>query len=125
MTDSDGHLILIVDDDVDVRTSLRMIMEGNGYRVAEAESAEDGVRQYKASKPDLVIVDLMMESVDAGTGFVKELRLLDNTAPVYLLSSVGDALHQSTAYDDLGLTGVFQKPVDPATLISTLKAQLG
>jgi len=118
------HVILCVDDDQDVLTSLRLVLEKNGYSMVEAYSAEEGVRVYRESSPDLVIVDLMMESVDAGRNFVKELQLLRNTAPVYMLSSVGDSLAQNVQFSDLGLTGVLQKPVDVRTLLTMLKRKL-
>ena len=79
-----------------------------------AESAEDGLLRYKEVTPDLVIVDLMMEEVDAGTNFVKDVRALGNPPPIYMLSSVGDNLNLSTDYSALGLSGVLQKPVNPA-----------
>jgi two-component system cell cycle response regulator len=119
-----AFVILCVDDDQDVLTSLRLILEKNGYAMVEAYSAEDGVRVYKESKPDLVIVDLMMESVDAGRNFVKELMLLGNKVPVFMLSSVGDSLAQNVQFSDLGLMGVFQKPIDVSTLLTTLKRKL-
>jgi DNA-binding response OmpR family regulator len=72
-----------------------------------------------------VIVDLMMEEVDSGTRFVKELRLLGNTAPIFMLSSVGENLNLSADPTALGLAGVFQKPIDRATLLGVLKARLG
>lgn len=118
-------VILCVDDDQDVLTSMRLILEKNGYTMVEACTAEDGVRAYRDSHPDFVIVDLMMESVDAGRNFVKELQLLRNTTPVYMLSSVGDSLAQNVQFSDLGLTGVLQKPVDVNTLLITLKRKLG
>lgn len=118
------HVILVVDDDQDIRYSLRVVLESAGYRVVEAPTAEEGLKTYKEQKPDLLIVDLMMEEVDAGTGFVKELRALGNTAPVYMLSSVGDNLNLSTDYSDLGLSGVFQKPIDNNTLLTIVKSKL-
>ncbi|MFN2115998.1 MAG: response regulator transcription factor [Anaerolineae bacterium] len=119
------HLILVIDDDDDVRDTLRLVLEKHGYEMADAASAEDGLRQYDARTPDLIIVDLMMEEVDSGTSIVKELRLRGNEAPVFMLSSVGDALYGNVAYTDLGLAGVFQKPIDVATLVTTLEARLG
>ena len=118
------HVILVVDDDPDICDTLRIVLEQHGYAMVAAASAEEGVRQYKAAQPDLVIADLMMEEIDSGTTFVKELRALGNRAPVYMLSSVGDALHGSTDYAALGLSGVFQKPIDPQTLVTTLRAKL-
>ena len=119
-----NHVILVVDDDPDVRDALQLVLERHGYDMVGAASAEEGLRQYDACQPDLIIVDLMMEEVDSGTSIVKELRLRGNTAPVYMLSSVGDALHGNVAYSELGLAGVFQKPIDPATLTTTLAARL-
>ena len=119
------HVILCIDDDPDVRCFLQAVLEPNGYVVAEAASAEDGLAVYKDAKPDLIIVDLMMEEIDAGTSFVKELQALGNTAPVYLLSGVGDGLNLLADYNSLGLAGVFQKPLDPDKLLAILKEKLG
>jgi len=118
------HVILCIDDDPDILESLRIVLEANGYAMAEAATAEEGVKVYQQEKPDLIIVDLMMEEVDAGTRFVKELQAMQNTAPIYMLSSTGDALSMTTDFAGLGLTGVFQKPIDNATLLSILKNKL-
>lgn len=118
------HVILCIDDDPDIRDSLQMILEANGYIYIGAATAEEGVKTYKQSAPDLVVVDLMMEEVDAGTNFVKELKLLGCTVPVYMLSSVGDSLSMMTSYTDLGLSGVLQKPVSPASLLALLREKL-
>ena len=117
-------VVLAIDDDEDVLYSLRMVLENNGYEMVEAFSAEEGLKAYKANNPDFIIVDLMMESVDAGKNFVKEMKLLDNKSPIYMLSSVGDALASNIDYTELGLDGVFQKPIDSNTLLSTLKKKL-
>jgi CheY-like chemotaxis protein len=119
------HVILCVDDDQDFLDSMRTIIESEQYIVETANSAEEGLRKYRASKPDFVIVDLMMEEVDSGTSFVREIKALGKTPPVFMLSSVGDGLNLSTDYAQLGLSGVLQKPVNPQTLVSTLKAKLG
>jgi DNA-binding response OmpR family regulator len=118
------YVILCIDDDQDFLDCIRLILEANGYLMEEALSAEAGLRKYKEVAPDLVIVDLMMEEIDSGTSFVKELRLLGNTAPVYMLSSTGDQLFMATDYTELGLDGVFQKPIQPDILLSTLREKL-
>jgi len=118
------HVILCIDDDQDFLDTLRLVLETSGYVMEEADSAETGLKRYKEAKPDLIIVDLMMEEIDSGTHFVKELRLLGNTAPIYMLSSAGDQLFMITDYSDLGLAGVFQKPIQPNVLLSTLREKL-
>ena len=118
------YVILCIDDDIDVLNALRIVLEKNNYLMVEAESAEEGLKVYKSEHPDFIIVDLMMEEVDAGRNFVKELRLLNNKAPVYLLSSVGDSLTVNVDFSELGLEGVFQKPIDFNSLLTTLKVKL-
>jgi len=117
-------LVLCIDDDPDFLDSLQIILEGNGYEVETAGSAETGLKRYKEIKPDLVIVDLMMEEVDAGTLFVRDAKALGPTPPIYMLSSVGDSLNLSTDYGQLGLDGVLQKPINPDVLLATLRAKL-
>ena len=118
------HVILCIDDDPDICEFLRTVLESGGYVASTAATTEEGLNAYKEISPDLVIVDLMMEEIDAGATFVKELRLLDNTAPIYMLSSVGDDFTQATDSAALGLAGVFQKPVSPDRLLSVLKTAL-
>ena len=118
------YVVLCIDDDEDVLFSLRTVLEKNGYEMAQAFSAEDGLKVYKEVSPDFVIVDLMMESVDAGKNLVKEFKLLGNTAPIYMLSSVGDSLASNVDFSELGLMGVFQKPIDSNTLLTTLQTKL-
>jgi len=119
------RLILCIDDDPDILSVLQIVLEAEGYRFAGAATAEEGLRVCRAIRPDLIIVDLMMEEVDAGTSFTKELRLLGNTAPIYMLSSVGDGLSMNIDYTELGLAGVFQKPITPNTILTMLKKKLG
>ncbi len=118
------YVILCIDDDPDILSFLEIVLEAEGYVYAGAVSAEEGLRVFKEVAPDLIIVDLMMEEVDAGTGFAKELQILQNRAPVFMLSSVGDNLNMTTDYTSLGLAGVFQKPLAKETLLSVLKAKL-
>ena len=118
------HVILCIDDDQDFLDAVIPIVESADYEVVSATSAEDGLRLYKEQNPDLVLIDLMMEEVDAGTNFVKEVRAIGTPPPILMLSSVGDNLSLSTSYTELGLAGVLQKPVDPRRLLSTLKAKL-
>lgn len=120
----DKFVILAIDDDEDVLYALRIVLEKNGYLMVEAHSAEEGVRLFKKEKPDFIIVDLMMESIDAGKNLVKELKFLGNSAPVYMLSSVGDELATNIDVAELGLQGVFQKPINTDALIRTLDRKL-
>ena len=118
------RLVLYVDDDNDALLAIRTVLEAHGYAMAGASSAEEGLRIYKALNPDFVIVDLMMEEVDSGASFARELKALGNQVPVYMLSSVGDDLSTTTDSVALGLDGVFQKPLKAETLLGVLKTRL-
>lgn len=119
------QVILCVDDDKDMLDALEIMIEHLGYYVVVASSAEDGLKKFKSEKPDLVIADLMMEEVDSGTGLARDLKLAGCAVPVFLLSSVGNALRNNADYADLSLTGVFQKPIQPDVLERTLKKVFG
>jgi DNA-binding response OmpR family regulator len=118
------HVILCIDDDPDFLESMRAIIESNGYLMESADTAEAGLRRYDEVKPDLVIVDLMMEEIDSGVSFVRDLKARGVKVPIYMLTSVGDALNTTIDYAQLGLTGVLQKPINPDLLARTLKAKL-
>lgn len=119
------YVILCVDDDRDILEQLRLILEANGYAPLLAETAEAGMVLYKRQAPDLLIVDLMMEDLDAGLNFIRKLGEMGNQAPVFMLSSVGDQLYGQFDASELGIRGVFQKPIEPEYLLSTLKVALG
>jgi DNA-binding response OmpR family regulator len=123
--DEQTPVILYVEDDADYRDMVRAILEANGYRMVGAATAEDGLHAFDHESPDLVLVDLMMEEIDAGTNLITRLRAAGCEVPIYMLSSVGDDFSLTTNVQELGLAGVFQKPIDPETLLAVLKVRLG
>jgi DNA-binding response OmpR family regulator len=118
------YVILCIDDDPDVLMSLRVILEASGYVVSTAPDARAGLQAFKDSTPDAVIIDLIMEEVDAGMDLVKELRALNNRVPLFMLSSTGDYFYTTLDANALGLAGVFQKPVKPQVLLKLLETKL-
>ena len=120
-----GKTILIIDDDPDIRKATRIVLESAGFVVGEAATGEEGLKVARKIKPDAILLDLMMETVDAGSKVSTKLKEGGFTAPIFLLSSVGDAVRYNIDAQELGLAGIFQKPIDHNTLLSTLKAELG
>jgi DNA-binding response OmpR family regulator len=114
-------LILYVDDDPDYRMAVRQLLEANGLHMIEAADGESGFRAFREHKPDLVIVDLMMEEVDSGVNFMREVRATGSKTPVYLMSSVADALATTTNPADLGFAGVVQKPLGKSWLMAIVR----
>ena len=111
--ESKKKTILAIDDDPDIRAALRVVLEAAGFSVGEAANGEEGLEVANRIKPDAVICDLMMETVDSGS-----------TVAIYMLSSAGDAVQYNLDARALGLSGIFQKPIEPKTLVKTLKAEL-
>jgi DNA-binding response OmpR family regulator len=118
------YVILYVDDDPDFRDSMRTVLEANDYHFVEAETGEEGLRKFESESPDLIILDLMMEEVDTGTSMVRDLKLAGCEAPIFVISSVGDALRESIDSGELGLAGILQKPVDFDDLLMLVKTKL-
>ncbi|HUI71921.1 MAG TPA: hydrogenase maturation protease [Spirochaetia bacterium] len=122
--DAQTKTILVVDDDADVRASLRIILESAGFTVGEAADGDTGMRIAERIRPDAIIVDLMMETVDAGSKLSTRLKASGFTCPIYLLSAAGDSVRYNIDTQELGLAGIFQKPADPTTLLATLRTSL-
>ncbi len=118
------YVIPAINDDPDFLQAIRLFLKANDYIIIEAKSAEEGLKVYKETKPDLILVDLMMEEIDAGANLVKDLKLLGNKAPIYLLSGAGNGMTDNVDYSQLGFSGVFQKPIKNERLISIIKAKL-
>lgn len=58
--------ILIIDDDDDYRLSIRTLLESHQYDVSEASSGKKGLEMLQKVKPDLIVLDIMMETIDQG-----------------------------------------------------------
>jgi DNA-binding NtrC family response regulator len=113
--------ILVIDDDADIRESLKIVLESGGFRVVSADSAKAGASLLASEKPDLVILDVIMEEVDAGFILAEQIG---NTVPVILLSSIGDASVKVFDAQKLPVREILQKPVKPAVLLDKVNRHL-
>jgi DNA-binding response OmpR family regulator len=107
--------ILIVDDDPDIVEAGRLVLEREGYEVEGAANRAEGMKRLEEIKPDLLILDVMMEEPDAG-----------HTLPIIMLTSVNAAMGLNIDKDEeMVPVDEFQpKPVDPQTLIAKVKKLL-
>lgn len=80
--------ILIVDDDVDLLTQYEINLKAEGFDVLKAESQEEAENILKDHKPDLVITDLMMESLDGGFSLSYYVKKIDPLLPVIIITGV-------------------------------------
>jgi CheY-like chemotaxis protein len=118
-------LVLVVDDDPDVRHLTESLLSGHGYRVMLAEHGRDAIQRLRERCPDLIVLDLNMPVMD-GWGFRAEQRYLPDAtsaaAPVLVLSGKDDA---ATHAGRLGAVGVIKKPFDPDDLLAAVSAAIG
>jgi len=126
-------LILIVDDDYDFLELNRIILEGAGYRVVTATNPDEAATRIDEARPDLIITDLMMTSVDAGFALSARLREDPRTAevPIILSTSVSSQLgldfrpRSSEDLEQMHVDAYFDKPVDAGALLAKVAELLG
>jgi DNA-binding response OmpR family regulator len=117
--------ILIVDSDPHARAVLRNALEAADFTVGEAASGRDGERTARRIEPDAILIDLLLEEVEASDVIADKLKEIGSRIPIYTVSTAADALIGAVGLRELGLSGVFLKPVEPAVIIQTLKTRLG
>ena len=87
MTDL-ARTILLVDDDEDFLFQQKVQLEALGYRVTTASSKAEALRVIAGARPDLVVVDLMMEEMDAGFTVCHHVKAKDSSIPVIMCTGV-------------------------------------
>ena len=86
---SSNKLILIVEDDQHIAEGLRLNLTLQGYDVIVATDGVAGLGRWKESRPDLVILDIMLPGID-GLSILQSIRLEDERLPILILSAKGD-----------------------------------
>jgi len=117
--------ILIVDDDKDLVASLEGVLRGNGYDVAVAYSGADGLKALLAERPDLVVLDVMMETDTAGFEAADRIRSRRETSrfrefrdvPIVILTAINQVTNSRFSMDQgesflPGTNEFLTKPVD-------------
>ena len=117
--------ILLIDADAHARATLRKALETAGISVGEAANNREGERTALRIKPDAILAELMTDPDDAGMTISERLKASGSTIPCYIVSTASDALVGSVGLHEIGISGVFLKPVEPAIVIQTLKTRLG
>lgn len=113
--------ILIVDDEIKIRTVVREYAEFEGYEVSEAENGMDAVEICKKDDFDLIIMDIMMPRLD-GFSACKEIRKNKNI-PVIMLSARGEEYDKLFGFE-IGIDDYVVKPFSPKELMARVKVVL-
>jgi CheY-like chemotaxis protein len=124
--------ILIIDDDPDIAEAMRMPLEANAYSVITAYSGKEGLQKAKDEIPDLIILDVMMETDTEGFHVAYELRSEEpdseykdcRSIPILMITAISQkkGMNFSPEKDDtfLPVDGFIEKPVQPKDLLENV-----
>lgn len=118
MNDKERIAALIIDDEVQIRRLLRVILEANGYRVFEAGSGNEALIEAASRRPEIVLLDLGLPDID-GISVLKRLREWSKV-PVVILS-VRNSDEEKVAALDQGADDYVTKPFSTAELLARLR----
>lgn len=118
-------LILVVEDDADLRRILSLQLQRLGFRVAEAANGREGFDLAKNLHPDLLLLDLMMPEMD-GFQVLKRVRCIDALAqtPVLILTASHDDHHRKKGLSHMA-NGFMTKPYTSEQLRTEIERVLG
>ena len=112
-------LALIIDDEVQIRRLLRVVLEGENYQVDEVETGQQGLTEIASRRPDVILLDLGLPDMD-GLAVLKRLREWSET-PVIVLT-VRDDEQEKVAALDAGAEDFVTKPFSTPELLARLRA---
>ena len=113
MNDQSGRLtILYIEDNFTNRILIRRVLEAEGYRVLDAETAPEGIALAEANEPDLILMDINLPEMDGleATARLRAMEHLRHTPIVALTANVMKGDRERTL--EAGCSGYIQKPID-------------
>ena len=114
--------ILIIDDEQQIRSMLRLMLERDGYEVVEAPDGIEGIKTYRQNPADLIITDLIMPNKD-GIGMIIELQ--KEFPDVKIIAMSGGGLNKPEGYlkgaKKLGAACTLTKPIDREKMLRAVK----
>jgi CheY-like chemotaxis protein len=127
--------VLIIDDDDDVVMTMRLPLEAHGYQVFSAAGRQDGLQKVKDIIPDIILLDVMMDSMTAGFEVCRTLRNADISSeyaayreiPIVMISSIHStaSLRFASGHAGLPVDAFIEKPVQPELLLSSVREHIG
>ena len=118
--------ILVIDDDPDVVEACRLYLEKDEHTVTAAYNRTEGMAAVADQKPDLLVLDVIMEQPDDGIAMAQDLRRGGFSAPILMLTSLSKVTGMTYSRDDdmVPVDAFLEKPVDGATLTAKVNELL-
>ncbi|MDA8108874.1 MAG: response regulator [Betaproteobacteria bacterium] len=113
--------VLVVDDDAEIRSLLAEYLGQNGYRVSLARDGREMRQALEASRPDIIVLDVMLPGED-GLALCRDLRARSDT-PVIMLTARGEELDRIIGIE-MGADDYLAKPFNPRELLARMKGIL-
>ncbi len=115
-----------VDDDSDIRESIQRILEKNGYEVISYLTMQDFIDSLtsNANRPDLAILDVMVESMDSGLTTFANIHKNYPEIQAIFLTSLGDMIRPYFENQSHEWVCIMEKPVEPISLLATINERL-
>ena len=114
--------ILVIEDELPMRTALQDCLAAEGYRVLTAAEGESGLKRALEEQPDLILLDIMMPRLD-GYSVCAELRRLNRPVPVLMLTAKGQ-IEDRVRGLDAGADDYLVKPFSTDELLARVRALL-
>ncbi|MGA2659600.1 MAG: response regulator transcription factor [Verrucomicrobiota bacterium] len=114
--------VLIIEDELPMRTALEDVLAGEGYRVLTAADGQSGLKRALEEKPDLILLDIMMPRLD-GYAVCAELRRLARPTPILMLTAKGQVEDRVSGLD-AGADDYLVKPFSTQELLARARALL-
>lgn len=114
--------VLVVDPDQAVRREIKSACEQEGYQVIEADSAADALRQVEHSRPNVILLEVTLPD-GAGFDVCRELRKMDQSVPVIMMSTRADEIDVVVALE-IGADDFVGKPLRLRELVARMTAHL-
>ena len=111
--------ILLVDDDPNIRQLVNLYLEKEGFEVAMADRGDTALKQFKASPPNLMLLDLMLPGMD-GWQVCREVRKF-SSVPIIMLTAKDETFDKVLGLE-LGADDYIVKPFDMKELVARIKA---
>ncbi|MEW5844269.1 MAG: response regulator [Bacteroidota bacterium] len=112
-------LIAVIDDDPDIVDASSLVLKSKGYDVVTATNPEDGYKIIMQKKPDLIILDVMMDEPDDGFFMAQKLRKDKIKTPILMYTSVSKAIGMDFGKSEMVPVDDFvEKPISPEELIA-------
>jgi DNA-binding response OmpR family regulator len=117
--------IAIIDDDPDIVEANSILLEANGFSVCSAGSVDDAIALVASERPDLIILDVMMQEPDDGFYLANRFRKDGFTSPIIMLTSVSKAIgFNFGASEMVPIEEFLEKPVPPSLLLDKVHFHL-